>query len=99
VKVVWTELAVVRLGEIEAHVARRDPVVAEALVERLLARSETLADHPEAGRRVAEVPTGELRELVEPPYRLVYRVRGGEVQVITVFHGRRMFPRDVADLG
>lgn len=46
------------------------------------------------GRAVPELPESELRELVEGNYRIVYRVRGKRVQVLTVFEGHCRFPAD-----
>jgi plasmid stabilization system protein ParE len=30
--------------------------------------------------------------LIVRPYRIVYRLRGDDVEIVTVFHGARMFP-------
>jgi hypothetical protein len=38
------------------------------------------------------LPGSELRELIETPYRIVYRVREKTVEVATVFEGYRAFP-------
>jgi toxin ParE1/3/4 len=49
------------------------------------------------GRWVPELPESKLRELIEGNYRIVYRVRGKTVQILTVFEGHRRFPAsDVA---
>lgn len=57
-----------------------------------------LADFPNLGRVVPELPESELRELVEKPHRIVYRVRPKAVEIATVFEGYREFPAgDVAD--
>jgi plasmid stabilization system protein ParE len=34
----------------------------------------------------------EIRELVVRPFRLVYRLRGDTVEVVTVFRASRLFP-------
>jgi toxin ParE1/3/4 len=44
---------------------------------------------------VPEAPTVEIRELVEPPYRLIYRVRYERVEVIAILHGRQDLPSHV----
>ena len=63
----------------------------------LLERAGQLADFPNLGRVVPEVPEGELRDLVEKQYRIVYRVREKTVEVATVFEGYRAFP--LGDVG
>lgn len=91
-KVVSTEQAFARLAEIEAFVAADAPEAAEQLVARLADRGEGLARFPRSGRRVPELPVTDLREVIEGNYRLVYRVRGQIVEILTVFEGHRLFP-------
>ena len=40
---------------------------------------------PERGER-------EIREVIVKPYRVVYRVQLGRVEIITVFRSTRLFP-------
>jgi len=63
--VVWTEHALVCLTDIEDYIAQNDPTAAVQLIEKLIARTDILQEHPHAGRRVPEVPKSGLRELVE----------------------------------
>jgi len=37
----------------------------------------------------------ELRELVRPPYRIVYERTDDQVVILTVFHAARTFPEDL----
>ena len=90
--VVWTEQAAERLREIEAFVARDDPRAAARLVDRLIARGDALARHPDRGRRVPELPDSGLRELIVGNYRVVYRRTSEAVEVLTVFEGHRRLP-------
>ena len=78
-KVVWTEHALACLTEIEDFVAQDDPVAAVQLIEKLIARTDILQDHPHAGRRVPEAPKSAFRELVEANCRIVYRIQEGAV--------------------
>ena len=43
------------------------------------------------GRQVPERPREDLRELVKPPYRIVYRV-GEVIRILTIFRASRLFP-------
>jgi len=98
VRVLWTEQAFARLAEIETYIAADDPEVARRLVARLIGRASRLAKTPHMGRWVPELPESKLRELLEGNYRIVYRVRGRTVQVLTVFEGHRRFPAsDLSD--
>jgi plasmid stabilization system protein ParE len=94
VKVVWTEQALLRLAEIEDYIWANNPAAAVAHTERLIDRAETLGENPRIGRVVPELPGGPLRELIDGKYRIVYRLRGEQVEIVTVFEGHRLFPTD-----
>ncbi len=66
------------------------PQVGRSLVEEVLARVETLTDHPELGRIVPEFGQAFLRELIHPPFRLVYRLDPGQVRVVRVWRSERL---------
>ena len=49
-------------------------------------------------RNSAEVPEYEdetIRELLEHPYRIIYRTGGPEVEILSVVHGARLLPPNV----
>lgn len=89
----WTEQAVAQLGAIVDYVSVSSPVYAEQLVHRIQARFDQAISYPESGRAVSEAGSeaarGDVRELVEPPYRLMYRVREQTIEVIAIVHERR----------
>ena len=91
-ELVWSNVALARLIGIRDGLAQKDPRAATKLLRHLLKRARQLADFPNLGRIVPELPEGELRELVEKQYRIVYRVRDKTVEIATVFEGYREFP-------
>ena len=96
-KVIWTEQALARLIEIQDFIAGANPDAAERLVHRIVERGDELSKFPEMGRTVPELPGTGIREIIEGRYRIVYRMRGRVIQVLTVFEGHRMFPAE--DMG
>jgi hypothetical protein len=46
------------------------------------------------GRQVPERQRNDLRELIKPPYRIVYRT-GEVVKVLTIFNSSRLFPLEL----
>jgi toxin ParE1/3/4 len=86
VELVWSALALARLQEIRAYIARDKPEAAARLAMRIVALAETLRGHPYLGH--AGVEPG-LRELVigGTPYIVIYRVERGRVVIETVWHG------------
>jgi len=47
---------------------------------------------PQLGRVVPEWEREELRELTEAGHRIVYRLGDDEIEIVTVYDGRRRFP-------
>lgn len=84
----WTEHAVRELAAIAEYIGVSSPVYAEQTVALIDSRLSQAAQFPESGRAVPEFPHPAIRELIEP-YRLIYRVRTDEIEVLSVLHGRR----------
>ena len=87
----WTETAAGDLEAIRDYISRNSPTLARAVVSRLFVAVTALAQFPDAGRVVPERGSDTLRELIEPPYRIIYRRRADAVEVLTIFHFARMF--------
>ena len=49
-------------------------------------------EFPASGRRVPEAPSLDVRELLEFPYRIIYRADGETIQVLAIVHGRQDLP-------
>lgn len=60
------------------------------LIEKLLSEIERLADHPKSGRVVPEFNTEHLREIIHPPFRIVYRCDRKKVRIVRVWRGERL---------
>ena len=93
-RVVWTRPALDDVREIREYIARDSSRYARAVVERLFAAVERLREYPLSGRVVPELEQATLREVVDAPYRIVYRVRADVLEIITVVHAARQFPAD-----
>lgn len=91
-KVRWTEEARRQLATIRDYIAEDKPRAADTVVAELIERGELLGRFPRLGRVVPEYGVDELREIVEAPYRIVYRLVRGRVEILTVFEGHRQFP-------
>ncbi len=93
-KVVFTAHAISRLRQILAYIAGDSPENAIAMVDRILARAEALDKLSFRGRRLPQYADN-IREVREPPYRIVYRVTANLVQVLTIMHERQLLPDEV----
>ena len=90
-QILWSPEAIEDVEAIRAYVARDSPRYADLLVERLVSAVERLETDPLSGRMVPEVGDDTVREVIHGNYRIVYRVRSDLVDIVTVFHGARLF--------
>jgi toxin ParE1/3/4 len=88
----WTEQAANDLAAIKAFVGQESPAYAVAVVGRLYKAVGQLAHFPDSGRVVPEHGDREIRELVRPPYRIVYRRRAELVEILLVFRSSLPLP-------
>lgn len=88
----WVESALADLRAIEAHISQHSPQYARGMVTRLFTQSEQLALHPLSGAIVPEYGKEDLREVFERPYRIIYCIRGDQVDVVAVVHAARELP-------
>jgi addiction module RelE/StbE family toxin len=81
-QVIWSPRALERLDEISDYIALDAPNRAIDFVLSLLESTERLKDHPESGAVIRENEA--FRHIVHEGYRIIYRVRAGLVEVVTV---------------
>src|SRR5205807_6110493 len=93
-KVRWTPEAADDLQAIHDFIARDSPRYADLTVEGILVAIDYPQKFPLLGRHVPESTRDDLRELIKPPYRIVYR-SGEVVKILTIFRTSRLFPRDL----
>jgi toxin ParE1/3/4 len=93
-KLSWTREALNRLIEIEEFIAKDSPKRAEGFIDYLVEKTSLISDNPEIGRIVPEISNISVRELLIKNYRVVYRVKTTEIDILTVFEGHRLLRRD-----
>lgn len=72
------------------YASQSAPQIGERLVSEVIGEIEQLAHFPESGRIVPEFDTAWLRELVRPPFRIVYRFDSDSVKVVRVWRSERL---------
>src|ERR1700733_8622392 len=87
-KVVWSDRALKSLAKTHSYISRDSEKRAHEVVDRILRRGDQLGAFPYSGR-ISPVPGLNVREIVENPYRIIYRVKDDAVEVIEVLHGAR----------
>ena len=66
------------------------------MVDKITRRSQQIGAFPQSGREVPEYQEQDIREVLEAPYRIVYRIKSeDQVDVLAVFHGAQRLPDDI----
>jgi len=87
----FAESAVADLEDIRVWYAELGvPEVGERLLREVVSRAERLAEFPESGRIVPEFGIAPLREIIHPPFRIVYRIEPKRVRVVRVWRSERL---------
>ena len=87
-------LAASAVDDLEAirawYAEQQVPGVGERLLREVIAQVERLPDFPESGRVVPEFGLAQLREVIHPPFRIVYRLDDDRVRVVRVWRSERL---------
>jgi toxin ParE1/3/4 len=91
VEITFSQSAISDLEDIKAYYLGIDiPEVGNDLVISVFAHIETLIDHPDISRVVPEFGEEHIRELIHPPYRIVYLRGLGSLQIIRIWRSERL---------
>ena len=92
-KVVWSPLALEKLGDAAEFIALDNQFVAENWVYEVFDKAELLSTMPEMGRMVPEFPNTNYREIIFGHYRVIYSL-SFEVRILTVRNCRQRLTKD-----
>ncbi|CUB02273.1 type II toxin-antitoxin system RelE/ParE family toxin [Marinomonas fungiae] len=88
-QIVWTDPALSDLNDVSEYIALQNESAAKALVQRVFAKVERLADFPESGRIPPELEHLSYREVVVPPCRVFYKLEADQVLILFVMRAER----------
>ncbi len=93
-KVIFGQRSRSDLKEVVSSIRRLSgsPEVAERFGMRLIEKAFSLSTFPERGRIVPELGYPDMREIIFKNYRIVYRIRGQQVQILRFWHAARGTP-------
>ena len=75
---------------IEFYKEQKIPQVGERLVGEIFKEIELLSEQPDMGRMVPEFNLKYLRELIRPPFRIVYRRDQDKIRIARVWRSERL---------
>jgi len=89
--VTFAESAILDLEEIREYYREQQvPEVGERFLQEILALIEDLPTHPDRGRIVPEFNQSLLRELIHPPFRIVYRCSSQRIAIVRIWRSERL---------
>ncbi len=91
----WTINAIGHLANIYEQIGLNSLTYANRTVDKITRRSEQIADQPYSGRKVPEYDAEDIRELIEKPYRIIYRIKPDQIDVVAVIHGAQLMTDDI----
>ena len=90
--VVWTKVAENDLKEIIEYISVKSPGNALKILKKFKDNASGLYTLPERGRLLPELQDqgiSQYRELIIPPWRLIYRIVQREIYILSVIDSRR----------
>jgi len=88
-RVTWTDQALDDLHAVCLFLARDAPRYAQLFALQAFQTTDYLAEFPRLGRVLPELGRNEIREVFVSRYRIIYRLLGDEVDILTLHHGVR----------
>lgn len=88
-KLIWTDPSIEDLRAVRDYIGRDSDYYAADLVEQVVLSVERLLRFPKLGRVVPEAQDENIRELVYQNYRIIYRIAGERIEILTIVHGSR----------
>ena len=97
-RVHWTDNAIAHLVDIYDYIALNSPVYAKRMVDKITRRSEQIANFPSSGSNVPEFAKKDIREVIENPYRIIYRIKQEQIDVLAVLHCAQLLSETYRDI-
>lgn len=66
------------------------PDIGDRFIKEIVELAEELSVHPDRGRVVPEFDSPHLRELIHPPFRIVYRRFSEKICIVRVWRSERL---------
>jgi plasmid stabilization system protein ParE len=89
----WSERAARNLEDACDFIARTSPQNATSFADSVRDAVGLLAQQPRIGARVPEYNRDDVREILVHKFRIIYRLVGNDVVIVSVVHGARRLPR------
>lgn len=90
-RLLFAESAFNDLADIRAYYLEQGAsTIGDKFVAEIIAHTEVLEDYPEIGRIAPEFDEPKIRELIHPPFRIVYWLDNQTIHVIRIWRSERL---------
>lgn len=90
-KIIIARSALSDLQEIKIYYLERGvPDVGQKFVNAILKNVQRLRVHPDSGRKVPEFNQDRIREIIHPPFRVVYLRDASSINLVRVWRSERL---------
>lgn len=87
----FAESAIADLEEVIAWFTEQGiPETGRKLAQKVIVQTERLTLYPDSGRVVPEFAAKDLREIIQPPFRIVYRRQKGRIIIVRIWRSERL---------
>ncbi|WEK56084.1 MAG: type II toxin-antitoxin system RelE/ParE family toxin [Candidatus Cohnella colombiensis] len=93
VELIWSPRALKDMELIFEYIKQDSTEMARVFVNDLIQTATAIPEFPYSGRLVSEFNRDNIREKIYQSYRIIYRIRGQEVELITFLHQSRRLIR------
>ncbi|OEU64254.1 MAG: plasmid stabilization protein [Desulfobacterales bacterium S5133MH16] len=90
--IIWADIAEKDLKNIIEYIADDSPLNAQKVFKKIKEKASSLYSFPDRGRLVPELKEQgilQYHELIHSPWRIIYRISGNTVYVLSVLDARR----------
>jgi plasmid stabilization system protein ParE len=88
-KIRWSPRAASNFEDICSYIAKDSPHYASLFAKKINFIVKTIPQFPKSGRVVPEYKDENIREKIYENYRIVYRLKGGLIEIAAICHGAR----------
>jgi plasmid stabilization system protein ParE len=82
----WTDGARADLRAIHRYISRYSDEHADSVIDRITQRSRQICQFPLSGTVLGVFKLGQIREIYEGKYRIIYYLSPADIQILGVLH-------------
>ena len=90
-RIIISEPAKQDIADIFYFIKKDNPKIAKNFLSDLLKKISLLEQFPKLGKSVQISRQRDLRTLIHLNYRIIYRIRNGDIDIVRVLHTSRLF--------